>query len=382
MALPLEGLLVVAVEQAVAAPLCTARLRQAGARVIKIERAEGDFARLYDDAARGESSYFNWLNQGKESLVLDIKSSDDQTLLRQIIAQADVLVQNLAPGALARAGLDPQDLRQQHPALITCDISGYGDSPQVAGLKAYDLLVQAESGLVGISGGQSEPGRIGVSVCDIGAGMTAHAIILEALLARAITGKGRSLHVSLFDVAAEWMTVPFVHERYGNGAPGRVGLHHPSIAPYGAYATGDNKETLIAIQNEREWVRLCDEVFRQPQMAIDARFDSNINRVTNRTALDADILQCLAPLTASEFRDRLVAAGIAYGALNSTAELLEHRALTTATLSTAEGLELSLPASAQLQNLKNSQPEDIATLKTPAIGEHNDSIRQEFAGCS
>ncbi len=378
MALPLEGLLVVAIEQAVAAPLCTSRLCQAGARVIKVERAEGDFARLYDDAARGESSYFNWLNQGKESIVLDIKSRDDQQLLKQIIAHTDVLVQNLAPGALARAGLDPAELRAQHSRLITCDISGYGDSPQVAGLKAYDLLVQAEAGLVGVSGGKQEPGRIGVSICDIGAGMTAHALILEALLARATSGEGRALHVSLFDVAAEWMTVPFVHERYGNGAPGRVGLHHPSIAPYGAYATGDSKETLIAIQNEREWVRLCEQVFQMPAMATDAQFDSNINRVSNRQALDIEIQHCIKPLTAAAFRQRLADAGIAYGALNSTADLLQHRALTTATLSTASGLELSLPASAQLQNLLACQPQDVDNNRTPTVGEHTDPIRREF----
>ena len=379
MALPLEGLIVVAVEQAVAAPLCTARLCQAGARVIKVERSEGDFARLYDAAARGESSYFNWLNQGKESITLDIKSAQDRQLLEQIIIDADVLVQNLAPGALTRAGLDPAGLREKNPRLITCDISGYGDSPEVAGLKAYDLLVQAEAGLVGISGGKHEPGRIGVSICDIGAGMTAHALILEALVARATTAKGRALHVSLFDVAAEWMTVPFVHERYGDGAPGRVGLHHPSIAPYGAYSTGDSKDTLIAIQNEREWVRLCEQVFLQPSMATDARFDSNINRVNNRPALDSEILQCIEPLTANDFRQRLADAGIAYGALNSTADLLEHRALTTAELSTADGLELSLPASAQLQNLIANQPADLSTARTPAVGEHTDSIRQEFS---
>ncbi|NIA28143.1 MAG: hypothetical protein GWP02_08810 [Desulfobulbaceae bacterium] len=248
----LQGLCVVSVEQAVAAPLCTARLAQAGARVIKIEREVGDFARGYDRAAKGDSSYFVWTNQGKESVVLNYKEPDGRDLLNSIIAKADVFVQNLAPGAMARAGFGSEEMRQRHPRLITCDISGYGDSPEASGMKAYDLLVQAESGLVSISGGPNELGRIGVSICDIGAGMTAHAGILEALIQRTKTGIGTGVLVSLFDVAAEWMTVPLVHCEYGRGAPGRHGLHHPSIAPYGAYETRDHTNTLISIQNERE----------------------------------------------------------------------------------------------------------------------------------
>ena len=205
--------------------------------MIKIERADGDFARGYDSAARGEASYFVWLNQGKQSITLDIKDDRDRALLDRMIAAADIFVQNLAPGAAARAGFGSAALRERHPKLITCDISGYGPSPEVAGKKAYDLLVQAESGLSAITGGPDEMGRIGVSICDIGAGMTAHAAILEALIARARSGLGRALQISLFDVAAHWMTVPLIHADYGHGPPSRQGLRHPSIAPYGVYRT-------------------------------------------------------------------------------------------------------------------------------------------------
>jgi crotonobetainyl-CoA:carnitine CoA-transferase CaiB-like acyl-CoA transferase len=222
---PLEGILVVTVEQAVAAPLCTARLCEAGARVIKVERAGGDFARGYDSVAGGNSSYFLWTNAGKESLVLDFKDVNDAALLHRILEQADVLVQNLAPGALERSGFGNETLRRKNPRLITCDISGYGDNEAVAGMKAYDFLVQAESGLVSISGGKNELGRIGVSICDISAGMNAHAGILEALLGRAQTGEGSSVKVSLFGTAADWMTVPLLHHDYGGKAPGRAGLH-------------------------------------------------------------------------------------------------------------------------------------------------------------
>ncbi|MEM9280039.1 MAG: CoA transferase, partial [Pseudomonadota bacterium] len=245
MARPLEGLLVVAVEQAVAAPLCTARLADAGARVIKIERESGDFARGYDSAAKGDSSYFLWLNQGKQSVVLNYREEEGRALLEAMLSKADVFVQNMAPGALERAGFSSEGLRERYPKLITCDISGYGESEELSAMKAYDLLVQAESGLVSISGGPNELGRIGVSICDIGAGMTAHAAILEALIQRGITSKGSGVATSLFEVASEWMTVPLIHAEHGKGAPRRVGLNHPSIAPYGAYQTQEGDETLI-----------------------------------------------------------------------------------------------------------------------------------------
>jgi len=379
MTLPLEGLLVIAIEQAVAAPLCTSRLRAAGARVIKIERSEGDFARNYDKAAHGESSYFSWINQGKESVVLDFKTEADHKVLSNMIGQADIVVQNLSPGALERAGLGSKQLQQQHPGLITCDISGYGDDENLADLRAYDLLVQAESGLLEVSGGPGELGRIGISICDIGAGMTAHALILEALLARYTTGLGRCLKVSLFDVAAEWMTVPFIHEQYGKGAPARSGLHHPSIAPYGAYSSGDGVQTLISIQNEREWKRLCSDVLGDASISVDERFNSNVNRVANRPALDQCIENCLAKLDADGFRAKLGAARIAYGAVNSTTDLIKHRALTTSELHTGDNKALALPISPQMANLLHSQREDVGALRTPRLGEHTDNITAEFS---
>ncbi|MDJ0936431.1 MAG: CoA transferase, partial [Kiloniellales bacterium] len=224
---PLDGLLVVTLEQAVAAPTCSVRLADAGARVIKIERPEGDFARGYDRVARGESAYFVWLNRGKESIALDLKQPEHLALARRMIGKADVFIQNLAPGASARLGLDPEALRAEHPRLITCSISGYGETGPYAEMKAYDLLVQAESGLAAITGRPEGPGRVGVSVCDIAAGMYAHAAVLEALLARERTGEGQSVAVSLFDALADWMTVPLLHYDYGGAAPQRVGLNHP-----------------------------------------------------------------------------------------------------------------------------------------------------------
>jgi len=368
---PLDGLLVVSLEQAVAAPLCSARLRHAGARVIKVERSGGDFARNYDQAALGESSYFTWLNQGKESLVMDIKAATDQRLLHNILAHADVFIQNLAPGALAKLDLDSQTLRSRYPRLITCDISGYGDSEAASHLKAYDLLVQAESGLISISGGPGEAGRIGISLCDIGTGVSAHAAILEALIKRGITGKGSGVKVSLFDVAAEWMTVPFMHSAFGEGAPARAGLHHPSIAPYGAYQTADGIDTLVSIQNEREWVKFCAAVLLDEAVATDPRFASNNLRINNRNALDQRIYATIDSLNATEFRQRLINGNIAYGALNTVHDLLNHVALREQTLNTTSGQTLQVPAHPWSHA-------DHSQLRTPTIGEHSDAIRQQF----
>lgn len=369
--LPLDGLLVVALEQAVAAPVCSSRLRHGGARVIKIERHSGDFARAYDTAASGESSYFTWANQGKESLTMDIKAADDQALFHRLLEQADVFIQNLAPGALGKLNLDSESLRRLYPRLITCDISGYGESEAASHLKAYDLLVQAESGLVSISGGPGEPGRIGISLCDIGTGVTAHAAILEALIQRGITGKGAALKVSLFDVAAEWMTVPFMHAAYGQGAPIRQGLHHPSIAPYGAYRTNDGTDTLISIQNEREWVSFCRAVLQDEGVATDKRFESNNARINNREALDERIYASIGALDAQAFRQRLIEGNIAFGGLNSVDALLEHVALRQQTVQTTEGTTLNVPA----HPWSTAQHHD---LRSPILGEHSSAIRQEF----
>lgn len=372
---PLEGCLVVSIEQAVAAPLCTARLADAGARVIKIERTGGDFARGYDRAGKGDSSYFVWINQGKESLVLDLKDPDEQAVLKKILAKADVFVQNLALGATERIGFGTAQLRKRYPSLITCDISGYGESDAMAGMKAYDFLVQAESGLVCISGGENELGRIGVSICDIGAGMTAHGAILEALYRREKTGGGASLKVSLFDVAAEWMAVPLIHHDYGSGAPTRQGLRHPSIAPYGAYRTQDGIDTVLSIQNEREWQRFCSDVLDKQDLASDARFNSNNQRVANRDEMDAQINAVTVTLSAEQFRQRMLDASVAFGGLNSVGEFSQHKALRKREVTNSVGEVVEVPMPPVIwgaEQARDSQP-------IPKEGQHSDSIREEFA---
>src|SRR5579872_2873562 len=294
---PLANLLVVSLEQAVAAPYCSSRLADAGARVIKIERAEGDFARGYDKAAQGQSSYFVWLNRGKQSLVADIKQPDDAALLHRVLARADVFIQNLAPGAAVRAGFRSDTLREHNPRLITVDISGYGDSGDYATMKAYDLLVQAESGLAMITGHPAGPGRVGVSACDIACGMAAHAGVLEALIARGVTGQGDALKVSLFDGMADWMNVPLLYYEGTGQAPARLGLAHPSICPYGAFETKDHALVLISIQNEREWVEFCAKFLDQPELPNQAGYETNVIRVANRPMVDAHIGATFGTLT-------------------------------------------------------------------------------------
>jgi itaconate CoA-transferase len=374
MGLPLEGLLVVSLEQAVAAPYCASRLADAGARVIKIERAEGDFARGYDRAAKGQSSYFVWLNRGKESVVLDIKKADDNALLQRMIARADVFIQNLLPGAADRAGIGSADLRRKYPRLITVDISGYGDTGPYAEMKSYDLLVQAETGLCMVTGRPEGPGRVGVSVCDIAAGMYAYQAVLEALIQRGRTGEGSAIKVSLFDGMAEWMTVPLLHQDYGAGAPTRVGLNHPSVAPYGAYESKDGQLILISIQNEREWARFCAEVLGDAAIATDPRFDSNVGRVDNRPALDRIIAERFGAMNADPLADKLKAAQIAFGRVNTVAQFSKHPQLRRATVATPNG-ELALPAPpAQFVG----ETRELGPV--PALGEHNEAIRREFAG--
>ncbi len=371
MSAALEGILVVALEQAVAAPLASCRLADAGARVIKIERPEGDFARYYDKAARGQSSYFVWLNRGKESLVLDIKDEADRALLSRILARADVFVQNLAPGAAARAGFDPAALRRQWPRLIACSIAGYGEAGPYRDMKAYDLLIQGETGLAEVTGSPEAPGRVGVSVSDIAAGLNAYAAILEALYRRARTGEGALIQISLFDATAEWMAVPFMHHAYGGTAPARVGVRHPSIAPYGAFATGDGKAIILGIQNEREWVRFCDKVLGQPELAADGRFADNVRRVANRAALEAIIASAFAGLTRVAVAESLAKAGIAYGNLNSVADFARHPQLRLMETPTACG-PVALPAPPTWGGAGAARP-------VPELGQHNVAIRREFA---
>jgi crotonobetainyl-CoA:carnitine CoA-transferase CaiB-like acyl-CoA transferase len=372
MAKPLDGILVLSLEQAVAAPYASSRLADAGARVIKIERPEGDFARSYDRVVHGESAYFVWLNRGKESLVCDIKDPGDRALIGRILARADVFIQNLAPGAAARAGFDSAELRQKHPRLVTCDISGYGDDNAYRDMKAYDLLIQAEVGLASITGGPEAPGRVGVSVADIAAGMYAESAIVKALFARARSGKGVGVAVSLFAALADWMAVPLLHQDYGGAAPKRVGLNHPSIAPYGAYPCKDG-EIVLSIQNEREWQRLATEVLARPDLCADARYRDIVARVANRPTLDGIVAEVFGKWTRAEAAERLERAGIAYGNLNGVAEFSRHPALRRIEVATPSG-PASLPAPPARWSDGAAEPRPV-----PALGAASAAIRREFA---
>lgn len=360
---PLDGITVVALEQAVAAPYCTSRLADAGARVIKIERPEGDFARGYDQAVFGESSYFVWINRGKESVVLDLRQPADKQRLHDLLAQADVFVQNLAPGAAGRLGFGSETLRQRHPRLITCDISGYGEAGPLHSLKAYDLLVQAESGLVAVSGAPGLWGRIGVSICDISAGMNALIGVQQALLQRERTGRGSGIQVSLFDSAAELMAVPYLQARYGGKAPERVGLKHPSIAPYGAFTCSDGREIVLSIQNEREWQSFCAVVLGEAGLSEDPCYSSNAARVQNREALDATVQAVFGRLTYAQAIDRLTEAQTAFGAINSVHELINHPQLRTKAMM-VNGRRAEIPAAPY-----KTEWDDEAYAPAPRVGE-------------
>jgi len=370
---PLEGLLVVAMDQAVAAPYCASRLADAGARVIKVERPEGDFARGYDTVANGLSSYFVWLNRGKESICLDIKKPEDKALLERMIAKADVFIQNLAPGALKRAGFGSAELRARHPRLITVDISGYGEEGDYATMKAYDLLVQAESGLAYITGRPEGPGRVGVSACDIACGMHAYAAVLEALLSRAITGRGKGIAVSLFDGMADWMTVPLLQYEGTGKNPPRIGLAHPSICPYGAFATKDGQEVLIAIQNEREWASFCAHFLDEPDLPRKPGFTDNNDRVAHRPMVDAHIQRMFSTLTREECAAKLRRANTAYGFVNDCGGLQRHPALKRMPVETEKGPVLVAQPPARLSD--GVRPFG----KVPALDEHGAAIRAEFA---
>lgn len=372
---PFDGLLVVAIEQAVAAPICSCQLAEGGARVIKIERSEGDFARNYDTVVKGESAYFVWANHGKESLTLNFKQEQDAQLLHRILEKADILIQNLAPGALQRAGFGSEELRKQYPKLITCDISGYGDSGEYRDMKAYDFLVQCESGLVAVNGSPDAYGRIGVSVCDIGAGMNALIGIQNALLMRAQTGKGSGVQVSLFDTAADWMNVPYLHSFYGGKAPERVGLHHPSIAPYGGFTTADNEILAISIQNEREWVRLCSEVLEKPELATDERFNNANARVENRHLLDEQIEKIFSQKSRQQLEAILKKAAIAYGAVNSVESLSKHPQLRRKKVTLANGEQAEIIDNPVRYSGDNR--DSFGPIPTP--GQHTAQIKSEFA---
>ena len=370
----LDGLTVVSLEQAVAAPYLSSRLGDAGARVIKIERAEGDFARGYDHLVKGESAYFVWLNRGKQSVCLDLKLEADRHLLERMVAGADVFIQNFAPGAVDRLGFSPERLRRDYPRLITVSISGYGDEGPYRDLKAYDLLVQAESGLSSITGDGDGMARVGVSVCDIAAGMTAFQAVLQALIGRGVTGRGRHVAVSLFHSLADWMNVPYLQYVYGGREPSRSGLNHPTIAPYGAYACRDGKAVLFSIQNEREWVGFCRDVLDRPEVATDDRFSLNFRRVANRAALDAVIEGVFQLDDRDGMIERLERARIAYGRVSTMADLAAHPQNRLVSVETPVGPVTCLAPGALHDG------ETPAFGPVPALGEHTEAVRAEFGG--
>jgi itaconate CoA-transferase len=367
---PLSGLLVVSLEQAVAAPMCTCRLADAGARVIKIERPEGDFARFYDKFAHGESSYFVWLNRGKESVVLDLQKSEDKALLEAMLKHTDIFVQNLKPGTVAKLGFPIPRLRRDYPPLICCSISGFGASGLYAARKAYDLLIQAEVGLASITG-TTEPSRVGVSVVDIATGMNAYEAILEALVARQRTGEGVELSLSMFDAMADWMAVPLMQQEAGK-PPQRVGLTHAAIAPYGPFATRDGTDVLIGVQNDREWRVLAEKVLSDAELARDPRFATNLARVERRAETDGKVAAITRMLDAETLMQKLAAADIAFARINDAAGLARHPHLHRITVQTPHG-PVSYPAPVERDP---STPRQYGPV--PGLGEHTEVVRAEF----
>ncbi len=372
MTLPLEGVLVVSVEQAVAAPQCTCRLADAGARVIKVERPEGDFARRYDGLVHGESAYFVWLNRGKQSVVLDLARPDDKALLEAMLAKADVFVQNLKPGALARLGFPFERLRHDYPRLICCSISGYGESGPYAQRKAYDMLIQAESGLASITGGPEAPARAGVSVVDIAAGMNAYEAILETLLARNRTGEGAVIAISMFDAMADWMAVPLLQHE-GGDTPKRIGLAHTSISPYGAFKTRDGADVLISIQNDREWRILAEHVLDDRALAANPNFATNVERMKRRVETDGRVAAAFASMDVAPLVEKLARNDIAFGRINDLDLLARHPHLRRIAIDTPTG-PASMPAPTAVHD---------GTMRrygaVPALGEHTELVRREFS---
>ena len=370
---PLENITVVSIEQAVSAPFASCRLADAGARVIKIEReGTGDFARQYDEVVKGQSTYFTWLNRGKESVTVDIKSDEGRRLFRALIAKADVFIQNLAPGALKRLNLHSEKLREEYPGLITCDISGYGEEGEYAKMKAYDNLVQAETGLIDVTGDGKTRAKTGISIADISTGIHAYSAILEAIIHKEKTGKGTGIKLSMFDSMADWMMVPWLHQKYGGKAPERTGVHHAAIAPYGPFKTESGREVMIGIQNEREWVRFCNDVMEGEINPEDERFKRNSLRVANREELNRQIQRKLSELSYNDVLRRLKEQKIAYANLNSMAEFVDHPQLRLTEVETEAGdVEMA------------DRPAIFAGYKTsfgpiPALGEHNEKIKKEL----
>jgi crotonobetainyl-CoA:carnitine CoA-transferase CaiB-like acyl-CoA transferase len=374
---PLDGTLVVSLEHAIAAPFCTRQLADLGARVIKVERpGVGDFARGYDERVRGMSSHFVWVNRSKESLTLDLKQPAAQEILLKLIARADVLVQNLAPGAAARLGLAAPALKSRHPRLVVCDISGYGADGPYRDKKAYDLLIQSEAGFLSVTGTPEEPAKAGCSIADIAAGMYAYTGILSALLQREKTGQGAHLDVSMLEALTEWMSYPLYYAFEGESPPARSGAAHATIYPYGPFRAGDGKVVMLGLQNEREWVAFCREVLLQPSLASEPRFAANARRHENRAALEAIILEAFRTLTAAEVVARLDATQIANARVNAMEEVWAHPQLAAR----GRWVEVDTPVG-RVPALKPPGVVDAFEYRMdriPALGEHTDAILREL----
>ena len=374
---PLDGITVVTLEHAIAAPFCTRQLADLGARVIKVERpGVGDFARAYDERVRGMASHFVWTNRSKESLTLDVKHNEAGAILDKLLASADVLVQNLAPGAAARLGLSFEALREKYPALIVCDISGYGANGPYRDKKAYDLLIQSESGFLSVTGTADESAKAGCSVADIAAGMYAYSNILAALIQRGKTGKGCHIDVSMLESMVEWMSFPLYYAFDGAPPPMRAGAAHATIYPYGPFSAGDGGTVMLGLQNEREWVQFCQHVLQRPALATDARFDSNAQRNAHRNDLQQIILDTFAELTTAQVIERLDMAQIANARMNTMADLWAHPQLhARERWTTVDSPVGDLPA--LLPPGKQSAFE-YRMGAIPSVGEHTDAILKEL----
>jgi crotonobetainyl-CoA:carnitine CoA-transferase CaiB-like acyl-CoA transferase len=373
-ALPLEGITVVSVEQAVAAPFATRQLADLGARVIKIERDAGDFARGYDTKVNGEASYFVWLNRSKESVVLDLKDPDDLAVVQGLLADADVFVQNLAPGAIEKLGLGAEALQAANPGLIHVSISGYGRGGPMEQKKAYDLLIQCESGLLSVTGTPEQQVKVGISIADIASGMYAYTGILAALIQRGRTGRGDVIEISMLEALGEWMQQPELYARYGGSPPPRTGASHASIQPYGPFAATDGT-VFLGIQNEREWARFCDEVLRRPELAAHADYASNSLRTQNAAALRGVIEEAFAELQVSEVLARLDAAAIANAELRSMSGIASHPQL----VARDRWIEIETPAGPVTVQRPpvTSREQGLRVGPVPAIGEHTEAVKAE-----
>jgi len=374
---PLEGVTVVALEQVIAGPFCTRQLAELGARVIKIERpGGGDAARGYDQTVHGQSSHFIWVNRSKESIALDVKHPEAKSILEKLVAQADVFVQNLAPGAAERLGLGAAELRAKHPRLVWCGISGYGPAGPYASKKAYDLLVQCEAGLLSVTGSEDAPAKAGIPVADIAAGMYALSSILAALLRRASTGEGATLDITMFEALGEWMGFPAYFAHYGGSAPPRRGAYHATIVPYGPFKAGDGGAVFLSIQNDREFARFCEVVLQNPALAVDPRFATGPARAANRDATQAEIDRVFATLGAAQLIERLEKAGIANARLNDMAEFWAHPQLAARDRWTRVGSPAGeIDALKPPFNLSDFEPRMDAV---PALGEHSRKILSEL----